>query len=70
MESEHSQSGVRNHPINEAFFHPLVSLPIVRAHQKEQLAQNTLRQLEDSLGHFIHDSPSSGSIYSCKQRGD
>lgn len=52
------------HPINEAFFHPLVSLTGVTAHHKEQLAQNTICQLGGRRGRFIHDSPSSVSIYS------
>lgn len=52
------------HPINEAFFHPLVSLTGVTAHHKEQLAHNTICQLGDRLGKFIHDSLSSISIYS------
>lgn len=52
------------HPINEAFFHPLVSLTVVTAHQKEQLAQNTICQLGGRRGQLIHDSLSSVSIYS------
>ncbi len=52
------------HPINEAFFHPLVSLTGVTAHHKEQLAQNTICQLGGRGGQFIHDSLSSVSIYS------
>lgn len=52
------------HPINEAFFHPLVSLTRVTAHHKEQLAQNTICQLGGRRGRFIHDLLSSVSIYS------
>lgn len=52
------------HPINVAFFHPLVSLTVVTAHQKEQLAQNTICQLGGRWGQLIHDSLSSVSIYS------
>lgn len=33
------------HPINEAFFHPLLSIAVVTAYQREQLAQNTNCQL-------------------------
>lgn len=52
------------HPINEAFFHPLVSLTGVTAHHKEQPAQNTICQFGGRQGPFIHVSHSSVSIYS------
>ena len=61
------------HPINEVFFHPLLSIAVVTAYQSEQLAPNTNCQLEGRRGQLIHQSPSSLSIYSVSlraKRGD
>lgn len=58
------------HPINEAFFHPLVSLAVVTAYQREQLAPNTNCQLEGRRGQFIHHSPPSFSSYSVVLRAE
>lgn len=52
------------HPINEAFFHTLVSLTRVTAHHKEQLAQNAICQQGGRWDCFIHDLLSSLTIYS------